>query len=210
MKLLLTSGGITNKSIAEALFDLVGKKPEDTSLVFIPTASNIEQGDKGWLINDLINLKNLNLKSINITDISSVPENIWRPQMEEADVLFFEGGNSYHLMEWMNKSGLTEILPELLKNKVYVGLSAGSMVTGKDLALIQSQILYGEDWERKEDMAGLNFVDFYFFPHLNSPYFNPRKEEIIKEAVKNINGKVYAMDDNSALKAVNGKVQIIS
>lgn len=130
--------------------------------------------------------------------------------MEEADVLFFEGGNSYHLMEWLNKSGLAQILPELLKTKIYVGLSAGSMVTGKDLALIQSQILYGEDWERKEDMAGLNFVDFYFFPHLNSPHFNLRKEDIIREAVKDIHGKVYAMDDNSALKIVDGKVEIIS
>jgi peptidase E len=62
MKLLLTSGGITNKSIAKALFDLVGKKPEDTSLVFIPTASNVEIGDKSWFINDLMNLKKYMLK----------------------------------------------------------------------------------------------------------------------------------------------------
>ncbi|MBI2065388.1 MAG: Type 1 glutamine amidotransferase-like domain-containing protein [Candidatus Yanofskybacteria bacterium] len=210
MKLLLTSGGITNKSIADALFELVGKRPEDTSLVFIPTASNVEKGDKDWLINDLINLKNLNLKEIDIADISAIGKELWLPRMEEADVLFFGGGNSYHLMEWLNKSGLTEILPELLKNKVYVGLSAGSMVTGKDLALIQSQILYGEDWERKEDMAGLNFVDFYFFPHLNSLHFNLRKEDIIRDAVKDIDGKVYAMDDNSALKIVDGKIEIIS
>ena len=53
MKLLLTSGGITNKSIADALFELVGKKPEDTALVFIPTAANVETGDKSWFINDL-------------------------------------------------------------------------------------------------------------------------------------------------------------
>ena len=59
-------------------------------------------------------------------------------------------------------------------------------------------------------MAGLGFVDFYFFPHLNSPHFNLRKEEIIREAVKDIHGKVYAMDDNSALKIVDGKVEIIS
>ena len=149
MKLLLTSGGITNKSIANALFDLVGKKPEDTSLVFIPTASNVEKGDKDWFINDLVNLKNLNLKEIDIADISAIDKKLWLPRMEDADVLFFEGGNSYHLMEWLNKSGLAQILPELLKTKVYVGLSAGSMVTGKDLALIKSQILYGEDWERK-------------------------------------------------------------
>ena len=57
MKLLLTSSGITNKSIADALFELVGKKPEDTSVVFIPTASNVEVGDKEWFIDDLVALK---------------------------------------------------------------------------------------------------------------------------------------------------------
>ncbi len=210
MKLLLTSGGLTNKSIADALFDLVGKKPKDTSLVFIPTASNVEKGDKDWLINDLINLKKQNFKSIDIADISAVDKKIWLPKMEEANVLFFEGGNSYHLMEWMNKSGLTDILPELLKTRVYVGLSAGSMVTGKDLALKQSQILYGEDLERREDMAGLNYVDFYFLPHLNSLHFNLRVEDNIRKAVKDIPEKIYAMDDQSALKVVDGELEIIS
>ncbi|OGN19675.1 MAG: hypothetical protein A2910_03740 [Candidatus Yanofskybacteria bacterium RIFCSPLOWO2_01_FULL_39_28] len=210
MKLLLTSDGITNKSIAKALFDLVGKKPEDTSLVFVPTASNVEKGDKEWLINDLINLKKQNFKQIDIADISAVDKTIWLPKMEEADVLFFEGGNTYHLMRWVNKSGLAEELPKLLEARVYVGVSAGSMIMGPDLALHQSQILYGEDLQEKENMTGLNFVDFYFFSHLNSPHFNLRKEEIIKEAVKDMKEKVYAMDDNSALKIVDGKIEIIS
>ncbi|TSC70434.1 MAG: peptidase S51 dipeptidase E [Parcubacteria group bacterium Gr01-1014_46] len=99
MKLLLTSGGLTNKSISDALFEMVGKKAEDTKLCFIPTASNVEIGDKDWFINDLINIHKQGFKSVSIVDISAVPENIWRPQMEQADVLFFEGGNTYHLME---------------------------------------------------------------------------------------------------------------
>ncbi len=57
MKLLLTSSGLANKSISNALFELIGKKPEETTIVFIPTASNVEVGDKDWLITDLINLK---------------------------------------------------------------------------------------------------------------------------------------------------------
>ncbi|MFZ2205787.1 MAG: Type 1 glutamine amidotransferase-like domain-containing protein [Minisyncoccia bacterium] len=210
MKLLLTSSGITNKSIAKALFDLVGKKPEDTSIVFIPTASNIEIGDKTWLIDDLVNLKNLNFKSIEIADISAVDEKIWRPKMEEADVLFFEGGNTYHLMEWINKSGLTSLLPELLKNKVYVGVSAGSMVTNKNLALEISQIVYGEDLDKTEEMPGLNFVDFYFLPHLNNSYFKNVREDLIKETVKDMPEKIYALDDDSALKVIDGKVEVIS
>lgn len=209
MKLLLTSGGLTNKSIEKALFDLVGKKPEDTSLVFIPTASNVEMGDKDWFINDLININKQNYKSVSITDVSAVPENIWRPQMEEADILFFEGGNTYHLMKWINKSGLVGLLPEMLKTKIYVGLSAGSMVTSPDLALRLSQIIYGDDME-EEPMDGLNYVDFYFLPHLNSPFFPTRMEEKIIEVAKTLPKKIYALDDHSALKVVDGEVEVIS
>lgn len=209
MKLLLTSGGLTNNSIENALFELVGKKPEDTSLCFIPTASNVEMGDKDWFINDLINIHKQNFKSVNITDISAVPEEIWKPQIEEADVLFFEGGNVYHLMRWLNKSGLVNLLPELLKTKVYVGLSAGSMVTNPDFSLRMSQIIYGEDMA-EEPMEGLNYVDFYFLPHLNSPYYPARMEETIREVTKTLSKKVYALDDQSALKIVDGKVEIIT
>jgi dipeptidase E len=210
MKLLLTSGGLTNKSIAKALFDLVGKKPEETSLVFVPTASNVEVGDKGWLIDDLKNLQKQNFKSIDIADISAVPEKIWRPKFETADVLFFEGGNSYHLMSWINKSGLVKLLPEFLRTKVYVGLSAGSMVTCKDLSVKLNLWLYEEDSPKVENIQCLNLVDFYFLPHLNSPDFNVRKESFIREVTKDITEKIYALDDQSALKVVDGKVEIIS
>jgi len=192
------------------LFDLVGKKPQDTSLVFIPTAANIEKGDKSWFINDLLNLKKQNFKSIDIADISAVDQKIWKPKLEETDVLFFEGGNTYHLMEWINKSGLASLLPELLKNKVYVGLSAGSMITSKDLILRISQIAYEEDLDKTEDMPGLNFVDFYFLPHLNSPYFEKLREDFIREAVQGIPEKIYVLDDNSALKVIDGEVEVIS
>ena len=210
MKLLLTSGGLMNDSIANALFELVGKKPENTKVVFIPTASNVEIGDKGWLINDLVNLQKHNFKEIDIADISAVEESVWKPKLEKADVLFFEGGNTYHLMEWINKSGLINILPELLKTRVYVGVSAGSMVTNKDLVLKISQIVYGEDLDRTEAMNGLNYVDFYFLPHLNSEYFKNLRKDSIEKAVKGMSGTIYAMDDQSALKVVDGKVDVIS
>jgi dipeptidase E len=209
MKLLLTSGGLTNKSISNALFELVGKKPEDTILTFLPTASNVETGDKSWFINDLINIHKQNFKEVHITDISAVPENIWRPQLESADVLFFEGGNTYHLMRWMNQSGVTKLLPELLKTKVYVGLSAGSMVTAPDLALRLSQVIYGEDIE-EQPMDGLGLVDFYFLPHLHSPYYPERMEETIREVAKTLIKKIYALDDQSAIKVVDGKIEVIT
>lgn len=212
MKLLLTSSGLTNESISKALFDLVGKKPEDTSVVFIPTASNVEKGDKGWLIDDLKNLQKQNFKQIEIADISAVPKEVWLPKFEEAGVLFFEGGNTYHLMREMNRVGLTELLPELLKTKVYVGVSAGSMVACPDLQLKTSQIVYDEDLDETENMKALNLVNFYVTPHLNSPYFTKiRKDnEKIKEALEGVLNKVLILDDNSAVKVVDGEHEIIS
>jgi dipeptidase E len=210
MKLLLTSGGITNESIANALFDLVGKKAKESSLVFIPTASNKEAGDKSWFIDDLVNLKRQNFKSIDIADISAVEEKIWRPKFETADILFFEGGSNYHLMRWINRSGLTKLLPEYLRSKVYVGVSAGSMITSKDQPLKFSQAIYEEDFDETENMLSLELVDFYFLPHLNSPYFKNLREDFIREITKGMTEKIYAMDDQSALKVVDEKVEVIS
>jgi dipeptidase E len=210
MKLLLTSSGLTNPSITKALFDLVGKKSDDTSVVFIPTAANVENGDKDWFITDLINLLKQNFKQIEIADISAVDEKIWRPRLEQADVIFFEGGNTYYLMEWINRSGLAKILRELLGTRVYVGVSAGSMVTNPDLALKLSKTLYGEDLERTEIMPGLNFVDFYILPHLNSKYFPKLRKELIEEASKDVGKKIYALDDNSAIKIDGDTIEIVS
>ncbi len=210
MKVLLTSAGITNRSIADALLELAGKPFEEISVAFVPTASNVEKGDKGWLIDNLVQLQRLKFKQIDIVDISAVPEHIWKPRLEEADILFFEGGNTYHLMEWMNKSGLANFLPELLKTRVYVGVSAGSMVTNPDLALKISQVVYGEDLDKTSDMDGLKYVDFYFLPHLNSEYFVHLRKKNIEEAIAGMTLKVYAMDDSSALMSVDGIVKVIS
>ena len=210
MKLLLTSGGLTNQSISKALFELVGKKPEETSLIFIPTAANVEAEDKDWPIDDLINLKNQKFKFIDIVDIAVMPQKNWQPRLEAGDVLFFGGGDTFYLMDCMNKSGLSEILPELLKTRVYAGISAGSMVTGTDLALKLSQQIYGEDMNKTENQKGLGFVDFYLLPHFNSPYLRHKTEANIREAVKDMKEKIYALDDQSALKVVDGKVEVIS
>jgi dipeptidase E len=188
---------------------LVGKKPEDASVVFIPTASNTEIGDKSWLIEDLAYLKN-NFNSVDIADISAVEKKIWQPKFESADILFFEGGNVYHLMQWINKSGLDKSLPLLLKNKVYVGASAGSMITNERLSLKILHDIYEENMDIANEISGLNYVDFYFLPHLNNPYFKNLKEIFIENSAKGLSEKIYVLDDNSALKIVDGKTDVVS
>ncbi len=210
MKLLLTSGGITNKTIADALFDLVGKKPEDTTIIFVPTASNTLMEDKEWVIDDLILLKNLNFKSIQIIDISALDQEIWRTSFEKADVFYFEGGDPFHLMKWILLSGLKKIMPILLESKVLVGNSAGSEVMTKELSFKIAQDLYDEGLGKEKNMNGLDLVNFVFLPHLNNEYFSNVTKENIEKTIEGITEKVYALDDQGALKVIDGEVTVVT
>ena len=102
-------------------------------MVFIPTRQMWKKVIKSWLIDDLADIEKLGLKSIEVVDIS-VEEKYGNKNLKKPIFFYFEGGYTYYLMEWINKSGLAKILPELLKTKVYVGASAGSMVTGKRIS----------------------------------------------------------------------------
>ncbi|MFZ2188738.1 MAG: Type 1 glutamine amidotransferase-like domain-containing protein [Candidatus Moraniibacteriota bacterium] len=207
MKLLLTSAGLSNKSISNALLELTERPFSELNLAFIPTASNVEEGDKDWVINDLIYCKNLGFKSIDIVDISAIPRDLWFPRLQVADVLMFEGGNTFHLMHWLEKSGLKELLPEMLKTKVYVGISAGAMVTSRKNSFLK---LYYQGEYEHEDENGLGLVDFQIRPHLNSPYFSGLNLENLEKIAKDFPETFYALDDNSAIKIEDGKIEIIS
>ena len=211
MKLLLTSNGLSNQSIVNALFELIGKSASETVIVFIPTAMNVARGSKDWFINDLDNIKKQGFKFIDIVDISALPKEIWLPKIENGDVLFFSGGSTYHLMYWLKKSGLFELLPDLLKTRVYAGISAGSIVTNPSLASTgdDKRKYYEENFGYKKETA-LNFVDFYIYPHFNSPKHLNSREDNLKKTAEETKKTVYGLDDESALKVVDGSVTVIS
>lgn len=207
MKLLLTSAGLSNKSITQALEELLAKSAQGAKLAFIPTAANIEPGEKSWLVDDLSNFKKAGFE-IDIVDISAIPKENWLPRLQEVEVLCFGGGNTFHLMYWLKQSGLQAELPSLLKNRIYVGISAGSCVAGPSIAN-SIQDLFDEQYVI-EIREGLGLVNFQFVPHLNSPHFDKIREKNLRAASQHIADPVYALDDNSALKVVNGKTEIIS
>jgi dipeptidase E len=201
MKLLLTSSGNTNKSIEKALLKLLEKPVKDSSLTFIPTAANVENGNKDWLAKDVNNFKKLGFKTFNVIDISKVAKDIWLPNLENTDILVFGGGNVTYLLSWISKSGLQKILSELLKTKVYVGISAGSRVLTRGLILSHNGT--------KEDV-GLGIVDFSIVPHINSKHFPERTFKKVKEESRKISYPIYALDDNSAISVVDKNISVVS
>ena len=219
MKLLLTSNGLSNASIANAFQELIGRDPKDSKVAFIPTAANVERGNKDWLIDDLYRIKSRGYY-VDILELTALNKEEIRKVLEEVDAIFVGGGNTFYLSYWMRKSGLWNMLPELLKTKVYTGISAGSMVSGPRI-LFASQALekfgqlkdedYDELGPKGESSAeGLKLVDFFVRPHLNSNHFPWHRKEFIEKVAKTVDQPVYAIDDSSAVKVIDGKVEVIS
>jgi dipeptidase E len=210
MKLLLTSDGITNDSIKKALQELCVKPFSELKLAFIPTAANVEEGNKDWLIKDISYGVDVGFTETDIVDISAIDLEMAMRRLEYADVLLFGGGNTFHLMYWLQKTGLKQKMPELLKSRVYVGISAGSMVATKNLVLSDSPRLYNNEKIGADAMEGLGLVDFHMRPHLNSPIFPAMSMENVENIAKEVTEPVYAIDDNTALKVVDGELEVVS
>lgn len=210
MKLLLTSAGVKNPSIHTALLDLLGKPIADSTALCIPTA----QYGHLWCGPELtwsfiagrspLPMTDLGWKSVGILELTALPdvgEQRWRPWVEQADVLLVAGGCAAYLAHWMRRSGLADLLPEL-EDTVWVGLSGGSMVMAPRI---------GPDfvaWPDAPDDRTLGLVDFSIFPHLGMEPDNlmPNAEAWAAE----IAAPSYAIDDETAIKVVDGTTEVIS
>src|SRR6266536_4542906 len=135
MKLLLTSAGIKNASIHNALVDLLDKPIADSSALCIPTAQYGHpqvSPEMAWSFisgQSPLPMCGLGWKSVGVLELTALPsidKERWVPWVRETDVLLVNGGDALYLSYWMRQSGLADLLPSL--RAVYVGLSAGSLV----------------------------------------------------------------------------------
>lgn len=203
MKLLLTSNGICNESLKQALYDLTQTKKIST--VFITNASNNLNMDKSWLIDDIYRFRKIG--EIDLLDLISTPKKLWQEKFDNCNVIAF-GGGDVTVMDDIITSNFDKELKELLKNKVYVGISAGSIILSENV-WGSTEYLYTHF--PNHTPKGLNYMNFHFRPHLNSPDFPQARKEILEKiAQKYPNEKIYAMDDNSGIKIDGDSLEIIS
>ena len=212
MKLVLTSGGISNKSIEKELRNVIDKDFKDLKMLFCTTASNYEGGDMNdWLIEDMQYLKKLGFK-IDVCDINGIGIEKLLPRFEWAEVFYFEGGNTQWLRKCIKNSGLEEYLGELLKTRVWIGASAGSCVLCPTICN-SCQDLFDDNIEGFP-IDGLNLVNFQFVPHLNNECFPKIRKDNLLNASKNLKSidgeKLYIVDDNSAIFVNDKEVKVIS
>ena len=212
MKLLLTSGGISNTSIHDVLLDLLGKPIAESSALCIPTAIYAMRGGAamGWrLISGKAEtpLCELGWKSLGVLELTALPsigEDLWIPTVRETDVLLVGGGDPLYLCHWMRQSGLADLLPSL-RESVYVGVSGGSLVIGPHV---------GDDFVGWKPPAGgdraLGMVDFAMFPHLDHVDLPDNSMANAEKWAAGLSVPAYAIDDQTAIQVVDGAVDVVS
>ena len=170
--IILTSCGIINNNIKAEFYQLLKKEPSKIKLLYITTASDIEE-DKSWMNTEYKTILDLGIKAENITEykIGNSSTNI-----DNYDIMYMMGGNTFYLLDMIRKYNFSqEIIKFINNNKIYIGSSAGSEILGSS---IEPALGYDDNNVGMTDYQGLKIIDGLIIPHAN------RKKEFI-ESLKN-------------------------
>jgi dipeptidase E len=212
MKFLLTSSGIKNTSIQDALVNLLGKPVSEAGALCIPTAIYPFPGGAAMAYRFLSGrtaspMCELGWKSLGVLELTALPsihKEVWTAAVRETDALLVFGGDVLYLTRWMRESGLAELLPSL-RETVYVGISAGSMVTAP---------IFGETYDDPQTPfiieKGLGLVDFALLPHLDHEDHPESSTAKVERMAAEVPVPTYAIDDETAIQVVDGAVEVIS
>ena len=211
MKLLLTSAGISNTSIHDALVELLGKPIAEASALFIPTAiyalpngadiaSRVIRGllgdpfcDMGW-------------RSLGVLELSALPsikKELWVPMLQETDALLVGGGDCQYLTYWMQQSGLADLSAVAAED----GLCR---VECRSMVMTRFGTTYGRHTLPADSDKALGLVDIALHPHLDYELFPENSAANLEKLAATIPVPSYAIDDQTAIKVTDGTVEVVS
>ena len=214
MRFLLTSAGITNTSIHDALVGLLDKPIAESSALCIPTGvqpfpggpSHVYRFISGSAPGPMCELGWKSLGVLELTAMPSIKEEHWIPEVQQTDALLVWGGSPLYLCYWMRQSGLADLLQSLRRETVYVGTSGGAMVATPDFG--------GTTYDDSDPLTGsdraLGLVDFSLFPHMEREDMPDTSLASIEKWAAGIPVPAYAIDDETAIKAADGTIEVVS
>ncbi|MCT7547141.1 Type 1 glutamine amidotransferase-like domain-containing protein [Aliarcobacter butzleri] len=180
--------------------DLKGK-----TVTFIPTASKVEKvvfyvnsGKKA--------LQKLGL-IIHELDISTASNDEINSKLRNNDFIYITGGNTFFLLQELKKTGADKIIiDEINKGKLYIGESAGAIVTSANIEYAKRM----DDLKKAPNLTefnGLNLVDFYVIPHYTNFPFEKTVEKIIEDYSSKLN--LSPISNKDAILVVDNKIDFI-
>lgn len=155
----------------------LGEEFHDKRVVFIPTAAAHEEYT-GYVASARSSWKDLGAEIVDL-DIVGVSRQAATEVLEQAEVIYLSGGNSFFLLDQLRSTGIDRIIKACLaEGAVLVGESAGAIVCSPDLSYIQPMDPVPDSYSQT-DYIGLGLVDFFPVPHYLNPPFVESSHQVV-------------------------------
>lgn len=178
------------------------------NLLFVVTAAENEKDDRSWFDADRQALVDAGFMVTDFTFTSKTVDEV-AETLKQYDVICVEGGDTFYLLEQIQKSGSAEVIRQLVANgKVYIGSSAGSIVAGPDIYPLR-HLEPPEISTRLADYKGLGLVDMVVFPHWGSEHFKDLYLDRRLEYNYNDKHKYMLLTDNQYLEVMGETLKFV-
>ncbi|AVM25070.1 Type 1 glutamine amidotransferase-like domain-containing protein [Bacillus pumilus] len=161
------------------LSDFTDESLKGKRVTFFPTASVVEEVTHYVeAAKEAFHQLGMQLETVQIADQSA--EDI-RKMMEQNDVIYVSGGNTFYLLQELRKHRLDDVLKEEInKGKLYIGESAGSIImapTIEYISLMDDQL----KGPALSSCQGFNEISYYPVPHMYNTYLGEAAQQIMEQ-----------------------------
>ena len=186
--MLLTSAGM---NVKEEILKILPKSPKELKLAHIITAS-IDEKNKDYVSKETQIMKKVGFQ-VTEADISGMTEGKVRKLLKDTNIIYVQGGNTYHLLKCIKESGFDKVVKELLeKGVIYIGVSAGSYVAGPTIE--QADWIHEHNRFGLTDLTAMNLVPFLLMVH-----YVPEYKSILKEKIQKSKYEFKILTDDQAI-----------
>ncbi|MCZ4415912.1 Type 1 glutamine amidotransferase-like domain-containing protein [Enterococcus lactis] len=206
-KLLLTAYGFSTDSIKNAALDLVDGNFNSCNACIISTSWPIEKEKHPQMQQVKNELLALGVDKVDFVDVEFQDAHL----LNNYQLIFLNGGYPFFLLHHLEKSGADKIIKKMAANgTLIIGLSAGSIVMGPDLSLMD--YLYPEDnLFNVKNLTALNLTTVRIFPHYKEMI--TRDKDITKKLLqfeKHFNQPLNRLNNDQAILVTDNKTEIIN
>jgi dipeptidase E len=163
----------------------------------------IEEPDLPMYDFEFLKQHGFDITAVDLDELDKTPE-----IFESVDLVYVRGGNTFDLLEAVQRSGFTEILGKLLSQGViYAGSSAASTLVGPNIEIAENDFAPDYNLVGLSDTTGLGFTEFAIFPHWEEGW---RGELNALIARKNIKYPIRCLKDKQVMVVKDGKEELIN